>query len=144
MATAAVDKAESENEDMFEGVDVAAPVEFEALLVHWNVHFQFMQSREFTDGVPPEIALRFVQHLKITEALMYRRAWRSLSFAIGLSENVYFPAVFQIGTQPSLNQIIMLHQQDPAGLGAPPGDEMNGAMPPEEGSEPLPEEQPVQ
>lgn len=115
MATAAVDKAESENEDMFEGEEVHDPVEWEAHIIHWNVHFQFMQSREFTDGVPDEVRNLFVDHLRATEFFMYMFAGKSASFAQGLLANIYFPAVFKIGDQPSISQLVMMHMQ-----GTPP------------------------
>lgn len=136
MATAAVEKADSENEDMFEGTQVAEPSEWEAHLIHWNSHFQFMQSREFTDtqGLPEEVRNMFIEHFGIHEMWMYKRAQKSLPFASLLMENVYFPAVFDIGDQPKINQIIMLLQQPPMPPQLPP--ELAGPVPgPEMGGE---------
>ncbi len=131
MATAAVDKAQSENEDLFEGMQVPAPAMFEAHLIHWREHFFFMQSREFTDveGIPPEVREAFIDHLGAHEALMYLMATKSLSFAQGLMELQYYPVAFDIGGKPTIMQLIMMHQSPPptpttpqigAGNAAPP------------------------
>ena len=124
-ATAAADRAESENEDMFEGIQVQAPERQQAHLVDWNVHFQFLQSREFTDtqGVPLEVKKAFLEHLMAHEMFMYQLASQSLSFAQILMENIYFPAVFELGDKPSLAQLIMMHQMPPP----PPVEEARAA-----------------
>lgn len=124
-ATAAADRAESENEDMFEGVQVQAPERQQAHLVDWNIHFQFLQSREFTDvnGVPPEVRKAFLEHLMAHEMFMYELAAKSLSFAQILMENLYFPAVFEIGKNPTIAQLIMMHQTPPP----PPVEEQRAA-----------------
>lgn len=136
MATASVEKAESENEDLYEGEMVNYPEKFEAHLVHWNVHFQFMQSREFTDGVPPEIRQAFLDHMEVHEAYMYDLATKSMSFCNGLMENPYFPCVFEMGDNPSIMQLIMMHQAPPA---PPPG--AAAPAPEGEGAQPPPAEQ---
>lgn len=114
-ATAAADRAESENEDMFEGVPVAPPEKAQAHLVDWNIHFQFMQSREFTDvqGLPAEVRQAFLDHLRAHEMFMYELATKSLSFAQILMENIYFPAVFELGNKPTIAKLILMHQQPP-------------------------------
>ncbi len=114
-ATAAADRAESENEDLFEGIAVPPPTKEQAHLIDWNIHFQFIQSREFTDvqGLPPEVRQAFLDHLATHEMWMYRLATKSLSFAQILMENFYFPAVFELGDKPSIAQLIMMHQQPP-------------------------------
>lgn len=142
MATAAAEKQESENEDMFEGYDVDDPQPWEAHIVCWNVLFQFIQSREFLDtkGLPPEVKQKIIRHLGIHEMFMYEQAIKSLSFAQGLMQNVYYPAVFQIGPdaqlpryQRTIAQLIMIHQLPPQ-MPPPPGQE----PPPGEGEAPPP------
>lgn len=151
-ATAAIEKAESENEDMYEGIQVEPSEIWEAHLQHWNIHFQFIQSREFTEtkGIPPEIREIFLNHLAVHEMWMYKLAERSLTFAQGLMENVYYPVLWEIGDNPSIFQLVMLHQQPPmpptppAPQEAPPP---SGALPPEGGGpesmppEPMPMEE---
>lgn len=147
MATASAEAAESENEDMFEGLPVAAPVEYAMHLVHWNVHFQFLQSREFTDtqGVPPQVTQAFIDHLMTHEMWMYEQAKESLTFAQMLMENVYYPAVFKFGPNPTIAQLILLHQLPPGGAeAAQGGGDQESAPPPREGGgeAPPPEQAP--
>lgn len=157
MATAAAEKQESENEDMFEGYEVDDPQPWEAHIVCWNVLYQFIQSREFIDtkGLPLQIRQRILRHLGMHEMFMYEQAIKSLSFAQGLMENVYYPAIFQIGPdallpryQRTIAQLIMLHQMPPqlpppqAGPGAGAGSQPASDMPPlpeENQREPMPE-----
>jgi len=115
MATAAVEKADSENEDLFEGEEVAVPVSWETHVVHWNVHFQFMQSRDFTDtqGLPPEIVQRFLDHMLLTEVYMYELAVKNYLFAKELVGNSYYPSVYEFGQQPLPLQLVMMHEQPP-------------------------------
>jgi hypothetical protein len=133
MATAAVEAASSENEDLFENIEVLEPQEFQMHLIHWNVHFQYIQSREFTDtqGVPEEVRERMLDHLRVHEDMLYQAAKQNLALATSLSQNLYFPSVFKLaqGDLP-LSQIVLLLQQPPP----PP-------MPPQmpmEGEGPLP------
>ena len=127
MATAAAERAYSENEDMFEGLDVTPPQEFQAHLVDWNVHFQFMQSREFThtQGIPDEVRKAVIDHMRLHEVFMYKAAKTNLAIATVLSQNPYFPCVYNIdeGELPLSQYIIMLQQppQPPAPPAAPEG-----------------------
>lgn len=133
MATAAVERAESENEDLFEGIPVDEPYEWQAHVIDWNVHFQFMQSREFSDtqGVPEEVREAFLDHMRVHEQFMYKKAQGSLAMAQELSTNTYFPAVFKIGpSNPSIAQLVIIHQTPP--------------MPPEGALPPAPEEEAAQ
>jgi hypothetical protein len=111
MATAAAERAASENEDMFEGIEVSPPAEFQAHLVDWNSHFQFMQSREFvdTDGIPPEVRTKFLEHFIAHEGLMYDHSKVSMKFCEVLMANPYFPAVLKIDIPVA--QLLMMHQQ---------------------------------
>lgn len=117
MATASAETAESENEDLFEGTAVEAPEQWQMHIVHWNTHYQFIQSREFADvrGVPPEVKQAFLEHLMAHEYFMYELARKSLVFAQMLMENVYYPAVFEFGANPTIAQLIIMHQMPPGG-----------------------------
>lgn len=146
MATAAVEKQESENEDMFEGIAVPPPEKWEAHVVAWNVIFQFLQAREFTDtrGVPPEVKQMVLDHMLAHEVFMYEKAEKSLAFAQELMLNSNYPAVLDLGVKPSINQLVMLHQMPPAPpmpmMPPPaPGGEGEAAGMPEEQIEPMPE-----
>lgn len=160
MATAAAERAHSENEDLFEGRPVPAPNRFQAHLVDWNVHFHFIQSREFsdTDGVPNEIRQNILDHLRLHEIYLYTAAKTNLQLATVLSQNVYFPAVHILGEEDlPLSQLVILLQQPPmppapvlppegaGGLppqipGGPPPDVAAGDMAP---AEPVPQGDPM-
>jgi len=126
MATAAAERANSENEDLFENYPVEAPSEWQAHLIDWNVHFQFMQSREFSDtrGLPQEIREKFIRHLMAHEMFLWQKAQTNMKLCQLLTENQYFPAVFvpPPGSWP-LIQVLMMLQQPPM----PP--EMMGGAP---------------
>lgn len=154
LATAAVDKAQSENEDMFEGVQIEPPMPTDAHLLHWREHFFFLQSREFSEvtGVPPQVRQAFEDHLMAHEAILYLQATRSLSMAQSLMELPYFPVLFDFGDKPTLAQLIMMHQSPPAPVGPqagarnaesaqlPPEGEEEVQQEPDIPEEPLPEE----
>lgn len=122
LATAAVDASEAENEDMYEGIPVDEPQEYQSHIVHWMQHYQFMQSKEFSDtsSVPQEIREAFANHLMVHEYYMYQLAQKSLAFAVELQKCVYFPAFLKIGPQSALPQmqmtiaqIVVSHQMPP-------------------------------
>lgn len=145
MATAAVEKQESENEDMFEGLPVNAPEKWEAHEVCWNVLFQFMQSREFLDtkDLPAQVKDSVLAHMKAHELFMYDKARVSLTYAQELALNTSWPCVLTIGpgAKPpfdlTLNQLIQQHMAPPPPpMGAPVGD--LAAPPMGASSEPLP------
>lgn len=151
MATASAERAHSENEDLFEGRDVAPPQEYQAHLVDWNVHFHWIQSREFseTDGVPEEVRTKTLEHLAAHEMFLYNKAKTNFALANVLASNKYFPAVFQLSPQDlPLSQILILLQQPPMPPMAPQppqGTGDAGAPIPEDefqGDVPLPDEIP--
>jgi len=122
MATAAVDAAESENEDMYESIPVDLPQEYQSHIIHWMQHYQFIQSKEFSDtaNVPEEVRRAFVDHIMVHEMFMYQQAKKSLAFAVELNKCVYFPAFLKIGPEAGLPemqltiaQIMMIHQTPP-------------------------------
>jgi hypothetical protein len=120
--TAAVDAAQSENEDMYEGLPVSEPENFQSQVIHWNEHYLFMQSKEFSDtqSVPEQVRQAFITHLLITEGLMYEQAKKSLTYAQELMTLQAWPCILMIGpssqlpeTQLSIAQIVMAHQTPP-------------------------------
>lgn len=117
MASSAAEAAASENEDMFEGLEVPAPESHQAHLVHWNQHFMFIQSREFsdTDGIPPEIRQKILDHLRTHEYDLYTKARTNLELATTLSKNKYFPCVFELAPMDlPLSQIVIMLSNPPA------------------------------
>ncbi len=139
MATAAAERASSENEDLFEGLPVEPPKEWQAHLVDWNIHFQYMQSREFSDteGLPEPVRKAFLDHLRTHEFFLYEMCKKNLALCQVLSTNKYFPAVFKLGPMDlPISQIMIMLTQPPMLPEAAPAEE---EAPPEE--EAMPGEQ---
>lgn len=117
LATAAAERALGMAEDLYAGNDVPPPEEHMALLVDWNVFFQFMQSAEFYDtkGVPPEVKTKFLNHVRTIEAFLYEKCKKNLALAMALGTNKYFPSVFKTDpvTDLPISQIILLLQSTP-------------------------------
>ena len=67
--------AQSENDDFLAGNPVAPPAETEDLIVHWKIHIQPMQGREYKELLEPERKAAIEQHLYITEYLMFEKAY---------------------------------------------------------------------
>lgn len=91
--TAAVSAAEAENQDMMNGMEVEPPSRFEDLLTHWEVHRIPMQTSDFKHS-PDEIKELFVNHVTMTEKLMYEQAAESPSFAARLEALRQFPMFY--------------------------------------------------
>jgi hypothetical protein len=112
VATAAIDAAQSENEDMYEKMEADPPSKLQAHILHWNEHFQFIQGADFNDtsNVPQDIREAFFTHLAGHEYFMYMQAIASLTFAQELMKIVYFPCCLTIGPLsglPELKQTIV-------------------------------------
>lgn len=75
IVTRAVKCAESENQDILSGATVAPPTEDEDLIVHWKVHLQPPQSRDFKENTPTERKQALQKHILLTEYLMYKKAF---------------------------------------------------------------------
>ncbi len=74
IVTRATRCAQSENDDFLAGRPVQPPTEVEDLIVHWKIHAQATQSREYKELVPPERKALLEEHIYITEYLMYEKA----------------------------------------------------------------------
>jgi hypothetical protein len=74
-ATRAYRCAQSENQDINRGADVAPPTEDEDLIVHWKTHIQHLQSREYKEIVTDQVKALFKKHIYITEYLMYEKGY---------------------------------------------------------------------
>lgn len=91
--TAAVNAAESENEDMFNGEKVLPPERYEDLITHWDTHRLPLQTQEFKLA-PHKIKMLFEMHMTATEKLMFEQASESDTFAARLSQLKQFPIFF--------------------------------------------------
>lgn len=91
--TAAVNSAEAENEDMFNGEHVDPPARYEDLIVHWDTHRIPLQSQEYKVA-PENIKMLFEMHVTATEKLMFEQAAESETFAARMAQLKQFPIFF--------------------------------------------------
>lgn len=122
---AAARSAEAENEYILDGKQVEEPKEFEAHVVHWQVHFKAMQDSSFKK-MPPERQTALQEHLMTTEMLIFEQAKKSPAIMAALAANPYFPVFYT--PEPPPPPVPM----GPDGLPLPPE-----AIPPE-GGPPVP------
>jgi hypothetical protein len=92
LATVAVQAAEHENEQMLDGVEVAAPEDYEEHMVHWYSHVKHIQSSSFKTDVPQDIKVRFYDHIMAHEYVMFQKAGTNPAFAAKLMTLEGFPA----------------------------------------------------
>lgn len=133
VSTRAYVAAKSENEDMRKGVAVLAPTMIEDLIVHWRTHLQDMQSRDFKELFPEEGRVAFIEHMRLTEYLMYKKAF-GISDAMGMMLVPPNP-LFQQKLVMECPQWPVVFQQPPPGGGmmGNPMAGMGGGMPPPSG-----------
>lgn len=130
MATAAINSAEAENEDMMAGKNVAEPQTFEDHLQHWEAHVKQFNNPEVKATLPPipELANAAIQeaisgegefetnapalimarHLNTTEGLMFQQALINPKFAQRLADFENYPVFFQLPM--TISEVIMSHQ----------------------------------
>lgn len=75
VTTKAYVSAATENEQMRKGMPVPEPANYEELIVHWRTHLQEMQGIDFKTVVPPEARQLMLDHMQMTEFLMYVKAY---------------------------------------------------------------------
>jgi len=75
VTTRAVSCAQSENDDFLAGRPVADPTELEDLVIHWKIHAQAFQSREYKEMTDPAIKALMEEHFRITEYLMFEKGY---------------------------------------------------------------------
>ncbi len=69
-AAVALQKAESENEDLLEGLEVSEPNKWEEHIAHWQTHMKVIQARSF-ENVPKPRQEAVFGHIKTHEYLMW-------------------------------------------------------------------------
>lgn len=121
--TAAVSSAESENQEMMNGVEVESPTRYEDLIAHWDTHRIPMQTLDFKHS-SEDIQEFFIGHVAATEKLMFEQAAENPIFAQRLEQLRQFPMCY---TPKPVNEPI------PQPIG-PEG------MSPMEGPPPMPEQ----
>lgn len=91
LVTAAVQAADSENEDLLAGREVPDPQEWEDHIAHWESHSKLVQQRSFKEDTPPEIRKTFLRHLRLTEMAIFDKAQRNPEFAAKVATLTHFP-----------------------------------------------------
>lgn len=94
LVTAAVQSADSENEDILAGRPVALPERFEDHIVHWDSHVKKMQSRSIKEDASPEYRATLEEHIKLHEKIMLDKAKTSPLFQAELAKLKLFPIYY--------------------------------------------------
>ena len=94
LITAAVNSADSENEDLLSGREVTPPERYEDHLIHWDAHVKKMQSRNFKEDASPESRQALEDHLKIHEKIMLDKANSNPLFQAELAKRKLFPIYY--------------------------------------------------
>jgi hypothetical protein len=131
LITEALNAAESEEEDMLEGLPVEEPKEWEDHILHLESHYKKMQARSFKEEVPPEIQSTLITHIKVTEMLAAEKAKVNPLFAARLSQLAQFPMFWNHAEVPASRE-----QQEAVVNGqANRGEEITGNIPAQEPQE---------
>lgn len=129
LQTAAVESADSENEDMLAGVEVGSPEIFEDHIAHWRSHIKAMQSRSFKEEADNETYSYFLDHLADTELLMLEKAKTSPLFSAELANLKLFP-ITPAASKIASEQVASREQQEAMVQGqSNRGDEVTGSIP---------------
>lgn len=95
LITESIKTAESENEDLLQGVEVAPPEEWEEHVQHWHSHVKRIQSRSFKEEVDPEFRLNFIEHITAHEYIMVEKAKINPKFSAELAQLSLFPLFYR-------------------------------------------------
>jgi hypothetical protein len=95
-ATVSVKCAESENDSILNNEPAAEPKEWEDLLIHYAIHVKALQERSFKEEVPGPAQAALIEHIKITEMLMWNRARTNGLFKQELLMLDNFPIFFTL------------------------------------------------
>lgn len=88
---AALDSAESENEDLMNGNEVFAPESFEDHISHLEVHYPFIQSRDFKEFASNEIYDETLKHVQMHELFLLDIASTNPTVSAKLATIPLFP-----------------------------------------------------
>jgi len=140
MASVAVRAADSENESMLRGEPTMEPKPWEDLITHWRIHLTSLQERQYKEEMPGEHRSQLINHIKITEMLMWKRMNENAVFRNKVMMLEQFPVFFTM--DPGSKQML-------AGAPAAQGGEIpmqEGAKPPvqEVAEQPTPEAMPAE
>lgn len=120
IATAAVESADSENEDIFEGIEVFNPERFEDQITHWNSHVAAAQNRSFKEEATPEAYDNLLEHINKHEVIMIEMSKTNPTFEDQLARLPNFPVTFHENFVPPMtSEQKMAIAQGQANMGQP-------------------------
>jgi len=126
LITEAVKAADSENEDLLEGREVAPPTEWEDGLAHWDSHSKTMQSRTFKEEAEPEIREYFIEHVRMTEMVLLDKASRNPLLSSKLAALPMFPLFDHAG---AVTPVSAQHQEALVQGQSNRGEDVTGQIP---------------
>jgi hypothetical protein len=126
LVTAAVQSADSENEDILAGREVAPPERFEDHIIHWDTHVKKLQSRAIKEDANPEYRKHLEDHIKIHEKIMLDKANGNPLFQAELAKLKLFPVYYHGPAQAPASRE---HQEAMVQGQANRGEEVTGMIP---------------
>lgn len=151
IATRAARCAESENDDLLSERYNIVPesTEDEDLIVHWKIHMQPIQSRDFKDGTPLEFKQALINHIMGTEYNMWVKAFGNL-YEGSLGNELFkqkmmlecpeWPTYFKLPSPQAVMGAMPLTGAPPMPMGAQPTTENPTRDPIQTGETPQPGE----
>lgn len=136
LITESIKTAESENEDMAQGIDVADPEAWEEHIQHWHAHVKRMQTRSFKEEMPPEFRKDFAEHVMAHEYLMVEQAKINQKFSAELAQISAFPLFYRDPSfRPTSAQQAEAQVQGAANRGEPVEEQIPDMQNPQLGGE---------
>ena len=126
LVSAAIQSADSENEDLVAGREVAEPHEIEDHIAHWESHTKFAQGRMYKEDIEPQLRQRHIEHIRLTEVAMYYKAELNPEFGAKLATLTNFPIFHHEGRQVPVSRE---HSNAVVQGQANRGDEIQGNIP---------------
>lgn len=129
-ATVARQAAESEVEDLLQGIPVPPPAEYHDVLPRYRVYTKSMQNRQF-DEVNPQIRARFIQHVMAAEFLIMEKMANPAFAQLVLQQFPNFPMFMTTSDAPTAPPMMLASQDPMMGMGMENGAPPIGGVPPE-------------
>lgn len=104
--------AESENDSLLRGDDVADPEAYEDQIVHWQTHMKEVQSPDYK-SYPDSVREEFEAHIKAHEMIMDDLAQESQAFAQQVTVIPQFPVFFKRQAPPAAAPELQSQQAPP-------------------------------
>lgn len=119
-ATAAVEKAESENEEMLDGSPPPVPESYDDHISEWKIHVSALRRRSFADA-SAEVKALFEEHIGVHEMLMEEKAKTNPMFLQELQMLKDYPVFYTLTETANLPEdaVATSEQAQAESLGIP-------------------------